>query len=92
MTTRKGDKYGDTDFDRVPRGPFAGKRWAEVPALTLHNILNAVDFGLVELDERRVVAIREGLREKDCGTTDHGTTDCGPGKCDGRNGPNGDEA
>jgi hypothetical protein len=36
-----------------------------VPALTLHNVLNAVDFGLVELDERRVVAIRQGLREKD---------------------------
>jgi hypothetical protein len=36
-----------------------------VPALTLHNILNAVDFGILELDERRVVAIREGLRAKD---------------------------
>jgi hypothetical protein len=60
-----GEKYADTDFDLVPRGPFKGKRWVEVPALTLHSILNAVDFGLVELDERRVVAIREGLRAKD---------------------------
>ncbi len=59
------DRYGETDVERVPGGPFKGKRWVEVPALTLHNILNAVDFGLVELDEGRVVAIREGLRQKD---------------------------
>ena len=63
MTT--GDRYGDTNFDLVPSGPFKGKRWVQVPALTLHSILNAVDFGLMELDERRVVAIREGLRAKD---------------------------
>jgi len=59
------DKYGDAPFDLVPSGPFKGKSWVAVPALTLHNVLNAVDFGLVELDERRVVAIREGLRAKD---------------------------
>ena len=60
-----GDSYGEGNFDRVPSGPYRGKRWVEVPALTLHNILNAVDFGLMVLDERRVVAIREGLRAKD---------------------------
>lgn len=59
------DQYGTTDFNLVPRGPFKGRPWSEVPALTLHNILNAVDFGLVVLDERRVVAIREGMRAKD---------------------------
>ena len=61
------DKYGDAPFDLVPSGPFKGKPWVAVPALTLHNVLNAVDFGLVELDERRVGAIRQGLREKDEG-------------------------
>ena len=61
------DKYGEEGFELVPRGPFAGRPWSDVPALTLHNILNAVDFGLLELDERRVVAIREGLRKKDEG-------------------------
>ena len=60
-----GDKYGDTDFDVVPMGPRKGDRWVNVPALTLHAILSSVEFGLVELDERRVVAIREGLRQKD---------------------------
>jgi hypothetical protein len=59
------DKYGEENFGLVPRGPFAGRPWSDVPALTLHSILNAVDFGFVELDERRVVAIREGLRQKD---------------------------
>jgi len=59
------DKYSDTNFDLVPRGPFRGRLWEEVPALTLHNLLNAVDFGLIEMDQRRVVAIREGLRAKD---------------------------
>ena len=59
------DRYGDGEFGLVPRGPFAGRPWSDVPALTLHSILNAVDFGFVELDERRVVAIREGLRAKD---------------------------
>ena len=60
-----GDKYGCTDFDIVPMGPRKGARWVELPALTLHAILSSVEFGLVELDERRVVAIREGLRAKD---------------------------
>ncbi len=59
------DKYGDRNFDLVPRGPFKGRPWVEVPALTLHSILNGVDFGLIEIDERRVVAIRAGLRAKD---------------------------
>ena len=59
------DKYGDSDFDIVPLGPRKGARWEELPALTLHAILSSVEFGLVELDERRVVAIREGLRAKD---------------------------
>jgi hypothetical protein len=65
MGTVNGDAYGRADFGVVPRGPFAGRPWSDVPALTLHNILNAVDFGILELDERRVVAIREGLRAKD---------------------------
>ena len=60
-----GDKYGDSDFDIVPMGPRKGARWVEIPALTLHAILSSVEFGLVEIDERRVIAIREGLREKD---------------------------
>ncbi len=60
-----GDKYGEAEVGLVPSGPFKGRLWREVPALTLHNILNAVDFGLVVLDERRVVAIRQGLRAKD---------------------------
>ncbi len=59
------DKYGTTDFGLVPRGPFKGRPWSDVPALTLHSILNAVDFGVLEMDERRVVSIREGLRQKD---------------------------
>jgi hypothetical protein len=59
------DKYGDGDFDVVPMGPRKGDRWVQVPALTLHAILSSVEFGLVEIDERRVVAIREGLRAKD---------------------------
>ena len=67
MGTGCRDTDGDAAFAVVPRGPFAGRPWADVPALTLHNILNAVDFGFVELDERRVVAIREGLRGKDGG-------------------------
>ncbi|MEI6972815.1 MAG: hypothetical protein WCL44_15020 [bacterium] len=65
MTTNAVDKYGDADFGLVPSGPFKGRPWSAVPSLTLHNVLNAVDFGLVLLDERRVVAIREGLRAKD---------------------------
>ena len=59
------DAGQDTDFGLVPRGPFKGRPWEEVPALTLHNVLNAVDFGVIEMDQRRVVAIREGLRKKD---------------------------
>ncbi len=59
------DRYGDTDFDVVPMGPRKGERWVAVPALTLHAILSSIEFGLVEIDERRVVAIREGLRAKD---------------------------
>ena len=61
------DKYDNIGFDLVPRGPFKGQPWEAVPALTLHNLLNAVDFGLIQIDERRVVAIREGLRKKDEG-------------------------
>jgi len=59
------DRYGDSDFDVVPMGPRKGVRWVAVPALTLHAILSSVEFGLVEIDERRVLAIREGLRAKD---------------------------
>lgn len=60
------DKYGDSNFDRVPAGPMKGRLWRDVPALTLHGILLASDFGLVnDLDERRVWAIHEGLRAKD---------------------------
>lgn len=59
------DKYGDTNLDIVPVGPRKGRRWAELPALTLHAILSSVDLGLVELDPRRVRAIKEGLRAKD---------------------------
>jgi hypothetical protein len=60
-----GDKYGNSNFDVVPFGPRKGGRWVEVPALTLHAILSAVEKGLVVLDERRVAAIKEGLRAKD---------------------------
>jgi hypothetical protein len=60
-----GDKYGCDKFHIVPMGPRKGDRWVDVPALTLHAILSATEFGLVEIDERRVVAIREGLRAKD---------------------------
>jgi len=66
------DRYGDADFDRVPSGPFKGRSWSEVPALTLHSILNCIDFGIIELDERRVVAIRAGLRAKDRTRTEEG--------------------
>jgi len=59
------DKYGETDFHIVPMGPRKGARWEELPALTLHALLSSVEFGLVQLDERRVVAIREGMRRKD---------------------------
>ena len=73
------DQYGTTDFGVVPRGPFAGRPWSEVPALTLHNILNAVDFGFVDLDQRRVVAIREGLRAKDqLAAGNHGSAGASP--------------
>ena len=41
-----GNKYGNSNFSVVPRGPFKGRPWRDVPALTLHNILNAADFGL----------------------------------------------
>ena len=61
------DKYGEGDFSVVPSGPYRGRPWSDVPALTLHNILNAIDFGLMPLDERRVMAIREGLSSKDRG-------------------------
>ena len=60
-----GDRYGNEDYEIVPMGPRKGDRWVNVPALTLHAILSSVEFGLVEMDERRVVAIREGLKEKD---------------------------
>ena len=60
-----GDRYGDADYHIVPMGPRKGDRWVALPALTLHAILSSVEFGLVEIDERRVVAIREGLRAKD---------------------------
>ena len=60
------DKYGDSDFARVPIGPWKGRLWRDVPAITLHGLLLAVDFGIADdLDERRVWAIREGLRAKD---------------------------
>jgi hypothetical protein len=59
------DKYGEADFEIVPTGPRKGDRWVDVPALTLHAILSSQEFGLTDLDERRVIAIREGLREKD---------------------------
>ena len=60
------DKWGDSDFDKVPAGPLKGRPWRDVPALTLHGLLLAVDFGIADnLDERRVWAIHEGLRAKD---------------------------
>jgi hypothetical protein len=62
---KTGDKYGNGDFDVVPFGPRKGGRWVEVPTLTLHAILSAVEKGAVVLDERRVAAIKEGLRAKD---------------------------
>ena len=61
------DKYGDGDVEVVQVGPRKGCRWVELPALTLHAILSAVDLGLVELDPRRVRAIKEGLQAKDGG-------------------------
>jgi len=74
------DKYGDGEWEVVPMGPRRGARWVELPALTLHAILSAVELGLVELDERRVLAIREGLRSKDHRLE---TTDCKPGSREG---------
>lgn len=60
-----GNEHENSDFSLVPTGPFKGHPWRDVPALTLHSILNAVDFGLMELEEGRVLAIRRGLRSKD---------------------------
>ena len=72
------DKYGDEEFGVVPSGPLKGRPWVDVPALTLHSILNAVDFGMIELDARRIAAIHEGLRAKDVRCVKHQTIDIGP--------------
>ena len=60
-----GDKYGDGNWDVIPTGSKKGRRWSELQGCTLRSILRAVvDLNFIQLDERRIAAIKTALEAK----------------------------